>query len=98
MEDSAHKEYESYMKQITDAFIQMQSEITTNEYLKDVMTPRSIVEWKGGLDWKIIECGETFRDGNLMKENREYNSEVAKKYLNENILTFEQWFKKYKTN
>lgn len=92
------REYELYMKQVTDSFIEMQSETTSNDFKKDVMTQRLIVEWSGGLEWKKILADETFRDGNLMEENRKYNSEIANKYLFENSLTYDQWFKKYKTS
>ena len=92
------KEYESYMKQVTDGFINMQSQTTTQEHLKDVMSQMLIIEWNGGLDWKAIKIEETFRDGNLMEENRKYNSEIAKKYLQSNTLTYDEWVEKHKTN
>ena len=57
-----------------------------------------IIEWNGGLDWKAIKIEETFRDGNLMEENRKYNSEIAKKYLQSNTLTYDEWVEKHKTN
>lgn len=92
------KEYEAYMKQVTDSFINMQSETTTQEHSKDVMSQMLIVEWNCGLDWKAIKTEEMFRDGNLMEENRQYNSEIAKKYLQANTLTYDEWVAKHKTN
>jgi len=89
------KEYEAYMKQVTDAFIEMQSETTSHEHLKDVMSQMLIVEWDDGLEWNMVKTGEMFRDGNLMEENRKYNSVIAKKYLNENSLTYDKWIVKY---
>ena len=86
------------MKQVTDSFINMQSETTTQEHLKDVMSQMLIVEWNGGLDWKAVRTGEMFRDGNLMEENRQYNAEIAKKYLQYNSLTYDEWIAKHKTN
>ncbi len=92
------KEYEAYMKQVTDSFINMQSETTTQEHLKNMMSQMLIVEWNGGLDWKAIKTDEMFRDGNLMEENRKYNAEIAKKYLQSNSLTYDEWIAKHKTN
>ena len=87
MDEEMHKEYEEYMKQVTDNFVAIQSNEMT--FLD--------IEWNSGLSWNSSKPGEIFRDGDFY-ENRKYNAEIAKKYLNENILTFEQWFKKYKTN
>ncbi len=88
MGERAHKEYEEYMKQITDNFVAMQSDEMI--YLD--------IEWTGGLTWNKYKSEEISRDRIIFEEKRKYNSEIARKYLNENILTFEQWFKKYKTN
>lgn len=88
MGEGAHKEYEEYMKQITDNFVAMQSDEMI--YLD--------IEWTGGLTWNKYKSEEISRDRIIFEEKRKYNSEIARKYLNENILTFEQWFKKYKTN
>lgn len=76
------------MKQITDNFVAMQSDEMI--YLD--------IEWTGGLTWNKYKSEEISRDRIIFEEKRKYNSEIARKYLNENILTFEQWFKKYKTN
>lgn len=88
------KEYESYIKQVTDGFINMQSDITTQQDQLNML----IVEWNCGLDWKVVESEERFRDGNLMKDNRKYNSEIALKYLNSNTLTYDKWVAKYKVH
>lgn len=98
MKKEYQKEYETYMKQVTDSFITMQSETTTQEHLKDKMSQMLVVEWNGGLDWKAIRTGEMFRDGNLMEENRQYNSEIAKKYLQANTLSYDEWVEKYKNS
>jgi len=92
------KEYEAYMKQVTDSFIDMQSETITQEHLGDVMSQMLIVEWGGGLEWKAIKIEEVFRDGNLMEENRQYNSKLAKEYLQSNTLTYDEWILRYKTD
>lgn len=39
-----------------------------------------------------------FMNGSLMKKNRRYNSEIAKKYLNENVLSYDEWFLKFKNS
>lgn len=88
------KEYEAYMKQVTDSFINMQTETTTQE--KDLMSQMLIVEWSNGLNWKASRMGESYRDGNLMDENRQYNAQIAKEYLKSNTLTYEEWIAKYK--
>jgi hypothetical protein len=98
MKKEYQKEYEIYMKQVTDSFINMQSKTTTQEHLKDKMSQMLVVEWNGGLDWKAIRTGEMFRDGNLMEENRQYNSEIAKKYLQSNTLSYDEWVEKYKNS
>lgn len=87
------KEYEAYMKQVTDSFIAMQSETTIHR--KNVMSHMLVVEWDGGLDWKATKTGEMYRDGNLMEENRQYNSKIAKDYLRSNILTYDEWAAKF---
>lgn len=58
------KEYEAYMKQVTDSFINMQTETTTQE--KDLMSQMLIVEWSNGLNWKASRMDESYRDGNSM--------------------------------
>lgn len=88
------KEYEAYMKQVTDSFINMQTETTTQE--KELMSQMLIVEWNGGLNWKASRMDAMYRDGNLMDENRKYNAEIAKEYLKSNALTYEEWVVKYK--
>ena len=90
------KEYETYIKQVTEGFINMQLQTTTQEYSKKVMTQLSVVEWTGGLEWKLYKQGETFRDGNLMEETRHYNSHIALAYLKANSLTYDEWIVKYK--
>ena len=82
------------MKQVTDSFINMQTETTTQE--KDLMSQMLIVEWCNGLNWKASTMGESCRDGNLMDEYRKYNAEIAKEYLKSNVLTYEDWVVKYK--
>lgn len=82
------------MKQVTDSFINMQTETTTQE--KDLMSQMLIIEWNGGLNWKVSRTDESYRDGNLMDENRVYNAQIAKDYLKSNTLTYEEWFSKYK--
>lgn len=96
MKKEHQSEYEAYMKQVTDGFINMQMETTTQE--KRLMSQMLIVEWKSGLDWKAIKTEEMFRDGNLMEENRQYNSEIAKIYLHSNTLSYGEWVEKYKTH
>lgn len=96
MKKEHQEEYEVYMKQVTDGFINMQTETTTQE--KHLMSKMLIVEWNEGLDWKAFKTEEMFRDGNLMEENRQYNSEIAKKYLQSNALSYDEWVKKYKNS
>ena len=96
MKNEYQSEYEAYMKQVTDGFINMQMETTTQE--KHLMSQMLIVEWESGLDWKAIKTEEMFRDGNLMEENRQYNSEIAKKYLQSNTLSYDEWVEKYKNS
>ena len=41
---------------------------------------RSIVDWNDGLDWKLVDT----------EEIRDYNSNIAKKYLISNTLTYDE--------
>ena len=72
------KEYESYMKKVTDRFILMQTESISHEH--NDMSRRSIVDWNDGLDWKLVDT----------EEIRDYNSNIAKKYLISNTLTYDE--------
>jgi len=70
------KEYELYMKKITDNFIVMNGDnINNNEWYKDTSVFYEVV-WNGGIDFSFLD--------------------LSKKYLNENSLTYDQWYKKYK--
>jgi len=86
------KEYEAYMKIVTDAFINMQTETISMDNNKSRM---KIIEWGGGLEYELIDSVEVFRDGNLVEERRAYNSEIAKKYLGANAISYDEWFEKY---
>ena len=84
------------MKLLTDSFINMQCETVTEKQFDNKMSKMIIIEWNAGLDWKSILTGEMYRAGNLMEENRKYNSEIALKYLQSNTLTYTDWYNKFK--
>jgi|15BtaG_2_1085339.scaffolds.fasta_scaffold10275_2 hypothetical protein len=90
------KEYEKYMKQVTDGFIEMQGEITCNVgHKSDNSTGFKIVIWDGGLDYKIELDGGLYIKGITMDEARKYNGKIALKYLKENSLRYDEWFERY---
>ena len=90
------KEYEAYMKKVTDGFINMQYETVTQDESDNKMSPMMVIDWNSGLLWKAIRQEEMCRDGNLMEENRKYNSEIALKYLQSNTMTYSEWYNKFK--
>lgn len=82
------KEYETYMKEVTDNFIKMQSDNIAHSYT---------VDWEKGLSWQLMRDWEQVRDGNIIEENRTYNASIAKKYLESNSLTYDEYVLKYMT-
>ena len=84
------------MKQVTDAFIEMQSEITCSVgHKSENSNGFKTVIWNGGLDYKIELDGGLYIKGITMDEAKKYNAKIALKYLNENSLTYDEWLKRY---
>lgn len=85
--------YEVYCKIVTENFIEMQTVTTCDD--KEKMF---IVQWEegGGIEWSKDKTFETFKDGNLLDEVKSRNAYKALRYLQKNILTYEQWFEKYR--
>ena len=84
------KEYELYMKQVTDAFIDMQSDICTIVgYDRD--TGFKSVIWNGGLEYKIeLDCNKYIK-GVTEQEMKEFNAKIALRYIFENSRTYDEW-------
>jgi hypothetical protein len=92
------KEYERYMGKITDAFIEMQSNIVISVGQKsDNCIGFQSVIWNGGLDYKVELNGALFIKGVTHEEIKECNGKVALEYIKENILTYNEWCDKYNT-
>jgi hypothetical protein len=90
------KEYEKYMKQITDAFIEMQSEITCGVgHKSDNSTGFKTVIWNGGVDYEIELDGGLYIKGITLEEAKKYNADIALKYLKENSLSYDEWLERY---
>ena len=88
-------EYEKYMKQITDAFIEMQSDDISCSVGNDRDTGFKTVIWNGGLEYKIELNCSLYIKGITAKEAKEWNAKVALQYVNENSLTYDEWFARY---
>jgi hypothetical protein len=90
------KEYEAYIKKVTDAFITMNGDnINNSEWHKDTSVFYQVI-WNGGIDFSFDLNCSFFGKGITYEEMKKYNFEISKKYLNENTLTYDQWFLKYK--
>ena len=92
------KEYEAYMKQITDAFITMNGDaINSSNWHKDTSVFYEVI-WNGGIEFSFdLNCSFALK-GMTYDEMKKWNAEIAKKYLNENSITYDEWVAKYKTN
>ena len=89
------KEYEAYMKQVTDGFVEMQPEESVLPFKGRI--PYKVV-WDGGLIYKLDLNYDLHLIGIDYEEVKIHNSEIAKKYLDENTLTYDEWAAKHKTN
>lgn len=91
------EEYEKYMKQITDGFIDMQLDIICGVgHKSEKSTGYKIVIWDGGINYKMGLDGGLYISGmTMMEEAKEYNAKIALKYLHANSLTYNEWLKKY---
>lgn len=91
------KEYEAYMKHVTDNFISMNADsINTSEWCKETSVFHKIV-WDGvsvnysfDMDCSLALSGLTY------DEIKNINAEIAKNYLKMNSLTYDEWFERYK--
>ncbi len=92
------KEYESYMKKVTDAFIDMQSDKINGTIGHDKDSVFYEVIWNGGLDYKFdLNCSRYIK-GITFEEMKKNNADVAKRYLLENKLSYNEWFEKFIKN
>ncbi|MCC6447970.1 MAG: hypothetical protein IT215_04730 [Chitinophagaceae bacterium] len=98
MKKEFQKEYEAYMKRVTDAFIDMQSDKINGTIGYDKDSVFYEVMWEGGLDYKFdLNCSKYIK-GVAFEEMKEWNAKVAKRYLVENTLSYDEWIKKYKNS
>ena len=84
------KQYEKYMKNITDAFIDMQSEDTTEPDTPQFTTGFKLIEWKGGIHYTTIIDGTLWQNGMTHTDAKKHNAEIALKYLYENTITIDE--------
>jgi len=77
------KEYQEFVKQITDKFISF----VTGEY-----PPKT---WSGH-----AFCDDMYREATEEERDKFYkeNNKYALKWLNENMVTYDEWIAKHKTN
>lgn len=98
MKKEFQKEYEAYMKRVTDAFVDMQSDKINGTIGHDKDSVFYEVMWEGGLDYKFdLNCSKYIK-GVTFEEMKEWNSKVAKRYLVENTLSYDEWVEKYKNS
>lgn len=90
------KEYEAYMKLVTDGFINMQSNKIYGNIGHDKDSVFYEVMWSGGLDYKFDLNCSLYMKGITFDEMKEWNAEVAKRYLEENTLSYDEWIEKEK--
>lgn len=83
-------EYYKYMKQVTDGFIDMQSNLST-KIDHDSGTGYKSVIWNGGLDYTMEHDGSLYLKGVTAQEMRDFNAKTALKYLFQNALTYDEW-------
>ena len=86
-----HKEYQKYMKIVTDGFVNMQSDNFEGVMGHERISCFDTVEWKGGLKWNRLVSGSFFMSGITREDAKGFNADVALKYLKENTLTFKEW-------
>jgi hypothetical protein len=92
------KEYEAYMKQITDAFITMNGDaINSSDWHKDTSVFYEVI-WNGGIEFSFdLNCSLALK-GMTYEEMKKWNADISKKYLNENSITYDEWIVKHKIN
>ena len=103
MKNEFQREYEDYMKSITDGFAKLCSFEGAESILAGEGNRVSIMVYKYqeflleyDKDLKYMYGLEAFDE--RVKEFRKRRQEVAEKFLNENTLTYDEWEVKYKTN
>jgi len=87
------REYEVYMKQVTDGFVKMQPKEDVS-YFKGRI-PYKVI-WNSGINYTLDLDYDLYLIGINYEEIKKHNSDIAKKYLNENTLTYEEWALKNK--
>jgi hypothetical protein len=90
-----HKEYELYMKRVTDSFVDMQSNKIYGTIGHDNYSVFYEVLWNGGLEYKFGLNGNKVIKGVTFEEMKKYNANVAKAYLKANTLSYDEYIKKY---
>jgi len=97
------KEYEEYMKSITDGFAKLCSFEGAESILAGEGNRVSVMIYQYqeflleyDKDLKYMYRLESFDE--RVKEFHKKRQEVAEKFLNENTLTYDEWIAKHKTN
>jgi len=96
MKEEFQKEYESYMKKVTDGFVEIQP-------IESLSFPNGRipykVNWSGGLDYELdlnYDILLISRSDEYYEKVKIHNSETANRYLKSNTLTYKEWIEKYK--
>jgi len=88
-----YKEYLDYMKKVTDGFIDIYTVNHDNE--PDRTKIFYEIVWTGGLEYQINQ-ESTFLNWRDWDELKKQNANTAWKYLQDNSMSYDQWFAKYK--
>lgn len=91
-------EYETYMKKVVDSFITMNaSSLNNSEWHNNTSAFYEII-WKEGIDYSMeLNCSLALT-GMTIKEMKDWNFKISKKYLRENSITYDMWVNKFKKN
>jgi len=83
------KEYESYMKSITDYFIKMNSDAITDNEGKSHSS--YLIEWNSGIEYAIQFDVSIRTCGLTPTEIKEHNFEISKQYLLHNSISYDDF-------
>jgi hypothetical protein len=90
------KEYETYMKKVSDAFITMNADSINESEWHANTSVFYCVHWKNGLEYTLELDFSRFLSGITYEEMKKYNFEISKKYLQANAISYDEWFKNFK--
>lgn len=65
-----------------------------SKFIIENTNPKKVIKWKGTVGFRVIDSDEF----DNIKDNRDHNNSIKKRYLNTLYLTYDEWHKKYFTN